>query len=118
MARTTREQNQFEAMRRVQLGLVGLGGVLLLVGLINVVIDNVRRDNGLGQAAAVQQGMAGAANAIILPEKPTEPLADLGVAPAPEAAKEQAAPVTAVPDLEPDPQLQKPMDRDPRDTPR
>lgn len=118
MAKTTREQNQFEAMRRVQLGLVGLGSVLLLVGLINVVIDNVRRDNGLAPMSSVQQGMSGVANAVMVPEKPTEPLADLGVAPAPEVTTEPAAPVTAVPDLEPDPQLQKPMDRDPRDVPR
>lgn len=102
MSRQTPQQAQREIMRRVQVGLVGLLGVLMLVGLTNVVVENVRKDAVLSATGAAAGTTANAA-------APTsEPLADLGVAPAPESA------APSIPDLEPDPRLQRPMDRDPR----
>lgn len=102
----SREESHREMMRRIQVGAAGLGGVLLLVGLTNVLVDNIRKD-GILPAGTAQQGSAPASNAT---QPSSEPLADLGVTPAQDSG--QQAP--AVPDLEPDPQLQKPMDRDPR----
>ena len=108
------EENRRESLRRIQLGVGGLAGVLLLVGLTNVLVDNIRKDNVMSGLGSTSDGSM-PSNAMVTPAPalvPTEPLADLGVTPAPDASKAQ--PVPAVPDLEPDPKLQKPMDRDPR----
>ncbi|WP_367398590.1 hypothetical protein [Sphingobium sp. OAS761] len=96
MAETPR---RVEGLQRVQIGLTGLAGVVLLVGLANIVIDKARIDD----AAAPPPTMpAATANAVA----PKEPLAELGVQPAPDQAP-------VVPDLQPDPNLNKPMDQDP-----
>ncbi|CAN5299709.1 hypothetical protein BH10PSE13_BH10PSE13_19410 [soil metagenome] len=105
--RPSREENRRETVRRIQVGGAGVGGVLLLVGLTNVLVDNIRKDSVLS-AGAVAFGTAAQSN-VSAPS--SEPLADLGVTPASDRRSEQAP---AVPDLEPDPRLQKPMDRDPR----
>ena len=109
MIHPTPEQNRREAFRRVQLGFAGLAGVLLLVSLTQFVIDNVRKEAGFSLPELAPPGEA-AANAMPPSLQNSEPLADLGVAPAAEAGGQ----VPAVPDLEPDPKLQKRMDRDPR----
>jgi hypothetical protein len=92
-----------EGIQRIQIGLSGLAGVVLLVGLANIVVDNIRRDESgeeVSAEAASNMIADGAGNAML-----TEPLAELGVTPAPEAS----APVVA--DLQPDPNLREPMDR-------
>lgn len=105
MVPPSREENRRESLRRIQVGTAGLGGVLLLVGLTNVLVENIRKDRG--RAGTAMLGEIGApANAMTVPTQPTEPLVDLGVTPATDTGK-------PVPDLEPDPKLQKPMDRDP-----
>ena len=88
-----------EGLQRVQIGLTGLAGVVLLVGLANIVIDKARVDDPSVPPPTVPTLDV---NAVA----PKEPLAELGVQPAPEQAP-------VVPDLQPDPNLQKPMDRDP-----
>lgn len=103
-----------EELQRVQIGLVGLAAVLLVVTLANLVIDNVRKDAASdATAAAIEQGIAGVANATAsgAASTPNEPLADLGVTP----GADSAAPVTvpSVPDLQPDPRLRQRMDQDP-----
>jgi hypothetical protein len=97
MAETPRRQ---EGLQRVQIGLTGLAGVVLLVGLANIVIDKARIDDPAVPPPTVSTLDA---NALA----PKEPLAELGVQPAPEQAP-------LVPDLQPDPNLKKPMDRDPQ----
>jgi len=97
-----------EGMQRIRVGVSGLVGVLLLVGLANVVVNNARRSEPTTEVAANaadndEAGMAAAGAA-----KPKEPLAELGVAP---ASDDETAPVVA--DLQPDPNLRKPMDRAP-----
>lgn len=100
MAETPRRQ---EGLQRVQIGLTGLAGVVLLVGLANIVIDKARLDDATAPPPVVPTlGV----NAVA----PKEPLAELGVQPAPEQP--------TVPDLLPDPNLRKPMDRDPQTQPR
>lgn len=90
MAETPRRQ---EGLQRVQIGLTGLAGVVLLVGLANIVIEKARVDDPAVPTLET--------NAV----SPKEPLAELGVQPAPEQAP-------IVPDLQPDPNLKKPMDQD------
>ena len=97
MAETPRRQ---EGLQRVQIGLTGLAGVVLLVGLANIVIDKARIDDPAIPPPTVPTLDA---NALA----PKEPLAELGVQPAPEQAP-------IVPDLQPDPNLKKPMDQDPQ----
>ncbi|MET0370327.1 MAG: hypothetical protein ABW039_03010 [Sphingobium sp.] len=85
-----------EGLQRIQIGLTGVAGIVLLVGLANIVIDKAR----LGDAAAPPPVVPTlGANAVA----PKDPLAELGVQPAADQA--------VVPDLQPDPKLSKPMDR-------
>lgn len=93
-----------EAMQRIQTGLTGLFGIVLLIGLANIVVDNIRRDDASEAPAAFNAAEAAAANGV-----PSEPLAELGVAP----SADEAATESVVPDLQPDPNLKKPMDRAP-----
>ncbi len=94
-----------EGVKRIQIGLSGLAGVLLLIGLANIVVDNARQGDAAQDAAA-----DATTNASGAPEdKPSEPLAELGVAPASDSGGQQ--PVVA--DLQPDPNLKEPMDRPP-----
>lgn len=95
MAETPRRQ---EGLQRVQIGLSGLAGVVLLVGLANIVIDKARITDPTVPPPTVPTVDL---NAVA----PKEPLAELGVQPAPDQTP-------IVPDLQPDPNLNKPMDRD------
>lgn len=97
MAENPRRQ---EGLQRVQIGLTGVAGVVLLVGLANIVIDKARITDPSVPPPAVPTLSANALS-------PKEPLAELGVQPAPDQAP-------IVPDLQPDPNLRKPMDRDPQ----
>jgi hypothetical protein len=96
MADTPRRQ---EGLQRVQIGLTGLAGVVLLVGLANIVIEKARLDDPALPPPVVPTVTQNAVS-------PREPLAELGVQPAPEQAP-------IVPDLQPDPNIRKPMDQDP-----
>lgn len=95
-----------EVLHRIQVGLTGLCGVVLLVGLANIVVDNIRHDDATGAdlASAANVTTADAVNGA-----PSEPLAELGVAPAADDGVQQSV----VADLKPDPNLRKPMDRAP-----
>lgn len=93
------ETRRAEGMQRVQIGLTGMAGVVLLVGLANIVIDKAGIDSGTAPPPVVPTlGQ----NAVT----PKDPLAELGVQPAAEQP--------VVPDLQPDPNISKPMDRDPQ----
>jgi hypothetical protein len=63
------------AMKRIQVGLVGLVVVLLFVSLANMALDRAIKDGT--DANASPSG----ATASETPKKPDEPLAELGVAP-------------------------------------
>jgi len=93
-----------QELQRIQIGLVGLAGVLLVVTLSNLVIQAARGDGLLDGASTQATASARALNA----GEPSEPLADLGVTPSADAA------APSVPDLEPDPRLRERMDRDPK----
>ncbi|MFB0873751.1 MULTISPECIES: hypothetical protein [unclassified Sphingobium] len=88
MADTPRRQ---EGLQRVQIGLTGLAGVVLLVGLANIVIEKARIDDAAQPPPVVPTLTQNAVSA-------KDPLAELGVQPAPEQAP-------IVPDLQPDPNI-------------
>ncbi len=95
-----------EGLQRVQIGLTGLAGVVLLIGLANIVIEKARIDERAAPPPVVPTLNNGAdVNAV----QPEDPLARLGVTPSADQG-----PAQVVPDLQPDPNLTKPMDRDPQ----
>ncbi|MDF0544482.1 hypothetical protein PX699_19190 [Sphingobium sp. H39-3-25] len=99
MADSPRRQ---EGLQRVQIGLTGLAGVILLVGLANIVIDKAKLGDSVQPPPTVPT--LDSANAL---GQPKEPLAELGVTPSMPQSQ-------VVPDLQPDPNLRKPMDREPQ----
>lgn len=107
MAEQTNMRARSEAVQRVQIGLIGIGAVLLVVAFANIVVRTVRPDGSQTAAAGQTQGPGDQANGT-----GTEPLADLGVMPKSDQAGAAVGP--SVPDLEPDPRLNKPMDQDPK----
>ena len=108
-----------DTMQRIQVGVVGLVAVLLLVSVANFVLQRAS-----DEPSAIEEIQADASGAVReQPEEteaPAEPLAELGItpAPAPEEAEEvpvELAPGTQgqiVPDLQPDPKLEAPMDQE------
>lgn len=99
-----RKERRQDSLHRVQIGLTGIAGVILLVGLANIVIDKARMDERTVPPPVVPTVSADNGNAV----SPREPLAELGVTP----SADQSGQV--VPDLQPDPALNKPMDHDPQ----
>ena len=104
-------------MQRIQIGLTGLAGVVLLVGLANIVIEKAAVDEDAATAGidgAPPMLVSPAANATAPVGEPgPEPLAELGVTPALPDNTDANAPGQVVPDLEPNPALNKRMDREP-----
>ncbi|MBA3941259.1 MAG: hypothetical protein C0520_08630 [Sphingopyxis sp.] len=100
-----------DTMRRIQIGIAGVLTVLLLVGMAGLIGDRAR-ENAAGNAAA-----AGTAKLPGDPQAPgSAPLEELGVQPVSGDAKGGSQPVetkapppapSTVPDLEPDPTLQR-----------
>lgn len=95
-----------ERMQRIQIGLSGLGGVVLLVGLANIVVDNARKERAGEEIVtdSVDSTIPVTGSTV----KPAEPLVELGVTPASDSGSQQV-----VADLQPDPNLREPMDRPP-----
>jgi hypothetical protein len=64
-----------QAVHRLQVGLFGLAGMLLLVSLANVIMDRAKQvDVSTASSAALPSASAGATSA-------NDPLVDMGVAP-------------------------------------
>ena len=108
-------------MQRIQVGVVGLAAVLLLVSVANLVIQRASDEQTVVEE--MQGEGTGVAPALVSdPDgKPAEPLAELGITPAPESGAEEPGskkpaanlPGQTVPDLKPDPNLDAPMDQEP-----
>jgi hypothetical protein len=108
-----------DLIRRAQVGGTGLVLVMLLVGLSTLLTGEARED------AAAATARAEAAGAPLPAAPPEDPVANLGVepsstAPSPRAASDarvgapatpSPAPGPVVPDLQPDPRLQRPAPR-------
>jgi hypothetical protein len=101
-----------DTMRRLQIGIAGVLTVLLLVGMAGLIGDRARENTAEDAAAAAEVKMPGDE------QGSGAPLEELGVQPVSPSSKDenaatpvkvpQAAPSSAtVPDLEPDPALQR-----------
>lgn len=97
------EVHRREVIQRIRVGLGGLAGVLLLIGLADIVVDKIRSDEAAPASAGASNTSADVTEAA---DQPTEPLAELGVTPPSDSPNR---PVVA--DLQPDPNLREPMDR-------
>ena len=87
---TVRERRA-QAVHRMQVGLFGLAGMLLLVGLANIIMDRAL----LGGDATAASSAAAASAAKVTPEgaaasPANDPLADIGVVPDMPAAESPA----------------------------
>ncbi len=81
----TSRELRAQAVHRLQVGLFGLAGMLLLVGLANIIMDRARiNDDATAEAAAASAAAAGVSGGVpeTAPQSPTsDPLADIGVVP-------------------------------------
>lgn len=84
----TARELRAQAIHRLQIGLLGLCLMLLLVGLANIIMDRARM---VENAAAPAAGAASPS-----PAAKSDPLADIGVVPSPEAAR-PATPAATTP---------------------
>lgn len=101
-----------DTMRRLQIGIAGVLTVLLLVGMAGLIGDRARQNVAADAGAATEVKMPGDEEAVS-----GAPLEELGVQPVSPSSKDenaatsvkvpQAAPSSTVPDLEPDPALQR-----------
>ncbi|WP_417613786.1 hypothetical protein [Parasphingorhabdus sp.] len=122
MDKRTHNTSRQDTMQRIQVGVVGLAAVLLLVSVANFVIQRASDEKTVVEEMQAE-GTGVPPPLVTDPEEnPAEPLAELGITPAPAAgtAKKGAEAPTAnlpgqtVPDLKPDPNLDAPMDRERR----
>ena len=67
--------NRRQRLQRLQIGLFGLGSVVLLIGLANIIISSARQNE-----VVVPEELPAATSGDV-PEGPRDPLADVGVAP-------------------------------------
>ena len=104
MAEQSESPTRRETMQRVQIGLIGLGAVLLVVTFANIIVKTIRPGDSQALATGGQSTTDTGTNGTT-----TEALEDLGVTP-----KSDQAVGPSVPDLEHDPRLSKPMDQDPK----
>ncbi|SNS62037.1 hypothetical protein [Sphingopyxis indica] len=96
-----------DTMRRLQIGIAGLLAVLLLVGLAGLIGDRARENAAKDAATAIEVKMPGPQ-----PKPASAPLEELGVQPVSKDENEDMSvkvpqPTPTVPDLEPDPELQR-----------
>lgn len=78
----TARERRAQAVHRLQVGLFGLAGMLLIVGLANIIMDRARISDDATAAATA----ASTAAARVVPDggassPATDPLADMGVVP-------------------------------------
>ena len=86
----TSRELRAQAVHRLQVGLFGLAGMLLLVGLANIIMDRARINDDAAAASAAAAGVLGGVPETA-PQSPTsDPLADIGVVPDLPAATEGA----------------------------
>lgn len=79
----TARELRAQSVHRLQIGLFGLAAMLLIVGLANIIMDRARQGDATVAASHDAAPVATAAN---------DPLADIGVVPAPDPTAAQANP--------------------------
>ena len=89
-------ERRAQAVHRLQVGLFGLAGMLLLVGLANIIMDRARvSDDAPAAASAASQTAAKVGPGAAQQSPANDPLADLGVVPDLPASSESASPSPA-----------------------
>lgn len=68
-----------QAVHRLQVGLFGLGGMLLMVGLANIVMERARQSDAASAVASPAAAVAPPGDEA--PAAASDPLVDMGVAP-------------------------------------
>ncbi|MEH6701039.1 hypothetical protein [Parasphingorhabdus sp.] len=122
MDKQEQDRGRQDTMQRIQVGVVGLAAVLLLASVANFVIQRASDEQTVLQEMQAEGVDRSAPIAGKVEEKPAEPLAELGITPAPVPGAGQPQlqnpsanlPGQTVPDLKPDPNLDAPMDRERR----
>ena len=88
---TVRERRA-QAVHRMQVGLFGLAGMLLLVGLANIIMDRAMISEDATAASSSAAASAANVSPQSAPQSPaSDPLADIGVVPDMPAAQTPAA---------------------------
>ena len=88
---TVRERRA-QAVHRMQVGLFGLAGMLLLVGLANIIMDRALiSDDATAESAAASATAAKLSTEGAVASPANDPLADIGVVPDMPAAESPAA---------------------------
>ncbi len=115
-----------DTIQRIQVGVVGLVAVLMVVSIANFVLQ--RASDEQSAIEEIQAEAIDSSGRLIVENEPApaptpapaEPLAELGITPAPVQEDEVVQPVPVnpstrsqvVPDLEPDPKLEARMDEE------
>ena len=81
----TPRERRSQAVQRLQLGLFGLAAMLLIVALANIIMDRARLADSAQSAGLVPVSSRVASST-------SDPLADIGVVPAPNVAASNHAP--------------------------
>ena len=88
----TARERRAQAVHRLQVGLFGLAGMLLLVGLANIIMDRARVNEDAPAASSAASATAAKLDPATAPdEAATDPLADIGVVPEMPASDQTAA---------------------------
>ncbi|MEO9601370.1 hypothetical protein [Parasphingorhabdus sp.] len=120
MDKQAEDPDREDTMQRIQVGVIGLAVMLLLVSIANFVIELASDEQTVIEELQSEEAGNAFPVASTPEEKPAEPLAELGITPAPEPEIEQPEveapaanlPGQIVPDLKPDPNLDAPMDQE------
>lgn len=115
-----------DTIQRIQVGVVGLVAVLMVVSVANFVLQ--RASDEQSAIEEIQAEAIDSSGRLVIENEPApaptlapaEPLAELGITPAPVQEEEVVQPVPVnpgtrsqvVPDLEPDPKLEARMDEE------
>ena len=88
----TLRERRAQAVHRLQVGLFGLAGMLLLVGLANIIMDRALiSDDATAESAAASATAAKLSTEGAVASPANDPLADIGVVPDMPAAESPAA---------------------------
>lgn len=89
-----RSTDHHHIMQRVKVGMIGLAAVILLIGIASTILGSLNRDEPVAATAGIAPSNMVADMTVTNAATPaaSEPLAELGVAPAPVNTQAPAAP--------------------------
>ena len=87
----TLRERRAQAVHRLQVGLFGLAGMLLLVGLANIIMDRAMISDDATDASSAAAASAASVSPDTAQSPSNDPLADIGVVPDMPAAQSREA---------------------------